>query len=266
MHNAAFAALDLPYSYLPFEVHPEGLERAVKAILPLGLRGLNVTIPHKETVIPFLDSLDEEAGRIGAVNTIEVVSRRLIGRNTDGRGFLQSLREADVDPKGLRVILLGAGGAAKAVASALAMASISEMIIVARSARRATELSHRLTAIASHLKITVQPADFKPDKRFDSKTPTLVINSTPLGMKPSDPLPFPASLIRPEWIVADLIYRPHHTSLLAEAKQIGARVVPGLGMLLHQGALSFEIWTKQSPPILVMRKALQEALSEIILR
>lgn len=260
MHNAAFDALALPYRYVPFEVPPASLERAVKAIVPLGIRGVNVTIPHKEAVIPFLDRLDEEAERIGAVNTIEVSAGRLIGHNTDGRGFLESLRERNVDPKGMRVILLGAGGAAKAVAAALTTASISELMIFARTPARGEALAERLRALAPSLKIVFQGRDFSADAPADRGRPTLLINSTPLGLKASDPLPLPLSLLHPGWAVADLIYRPYETPLLQAAKAIGAKVVPGLGMLLHQGALAFEIWTKQSPPLSVMKQAVEAAL------
>lgn len=259
MHNAAFDAVGLPYRYLPFEVHPDRLEGAVKGILPLGILGLNVTIPHKEAVLLFLDQVDGEAEKMGAVNTIEVASGRLIGHNTDGRGFMESLRERNVDPSGKRIILLGAGGAAKAVAASLSQQPIAEMVIVARTASRAKALVDRLAAIAPGLKVSLR-ADFDPPFSPDADRPTLLVNTTPLGMKPGDPPPFPLDRLDPRWSVADLIYWPEETPLLAAAKKAGATVVPGLGMLLHQGALAFEIWTKQKAPLSIMRKTLQEAL------
>lgn len=261
MHNAAFDALGLPYRYVPFEVHPDRLEGAIKGILPLGILGLNVTIPHKEAVLPFLDQVDEEAKKIGAVNTIEIASGRLIGRNTDGRGFLESLREGEVDLSGRRVILLGAGGAAKAVAVVLAEQPIAEMVIMSRTAARGKALADRVTAVAPRLKTSIIGIDFGPGFPADSDRPTLLVNTTPLGMKQEDPSPFPPRLLDPRWSVADLIYRPEETPLLAAAKEAGATVIPGLGMLLHQGALAFEIWTKQKAPLSKMRQALQEALS-----
>lgn len=265
MHNAAFDALGLPYRYLPFEVDPGRLEGAVKGILPLGILGVNVTLPHKETILPFLDEIDAAAETIGAVNTIEVASGRLIGRNTDGRGFLESLREANVDPAGKRVILLGTGGAARAVAVTLAQQPILEMVIVARTAARGKALADRLAAITPHLKTSLAGVDFSPGFPADSDRPTLLVNATPLGMKQGDPSPFPPRLLDPRWSVADLIYRPEETPLLAAAKAAGATIVPGLGMLLHQGAFAFEIWTKQRAPLSKMRQALQAALSRDLL-
>lgn len=260
MHNAAFDAVGLPCRYVPFEVRPDRLEGAVKGILSLGIRGVNITLPHKEAVLPFLDQVDEEAEMIGAVNTIEVASDRLIGRNTDGRGFLESLRERKVDLSGKRVILLGAGGAAKAVAAVLAQQPISEMVIVARTAARGKGLADRLAVISPRLKTSLRGVDFGSDFPSRPDRPTLLVNTTPLGMKQADPVPFPSHLLDSRWSVADLIYRPEETPLLAAAKKAGATVIPGLGMLLHQGALSFEIWTKQKAPLSTMRQALQEAL------
>lgn len=261
MHNAAFDAVGLPYRYVPFEVPPDRLEGAVKGILPLGIRGVNVTIPHKEAILPFLDQVDEEAKMIGAVNTVEVISGRLIGHNTDGRGFLESLFEMKVALSGKRVILLGAGGAARAVAAVLAQQSIAEMVIVARTAARGKALADRLAAISPGLKVSLRGADWSSPLPADPDRSTLLINTTPLGMKQEDPLPFPIHLIDSRWSVADLIYRPAETALLAAAKRAGSQVIPGLGMLLHQGVLAFEIWTGQKAPLSVMRQALQNALS-----
>ncbi len=159
MHNAAFDAVGLPYRYVPFEVAPDRLEEAVKGIIPLGIRGINVTIPHKEAILPFLDQVEEEARVIGAVNTVEAAGGRLIGHNTDGRGFLESLREMNIDLSGRRVLLLGAGGAAKAVAVVLARQPISEMAIVVRAAERGKALADRLTALSPRLKISLWGPD-----------------------------------------------------------------------------------------------------------
>src|SRR5581483_1222159 len=260
MHNAAFQALGLPYRYLPFQVRPKNLKKAVEGIIPLGIGGINVTIPHKETVLPLLDSVDSEAQKIGAVNTVVVASDRLIGHNTDGRGFLASLFEGDIDPTGKRVILVGAGGAARGVAIALAAAGASEMILIARTSSRGKELADRLAALSPRLKVSVLGTDFEKESPFRQGRPTLLVNTTPLGMKEGDLLPFPASLLDPAWIVADLIYRPYETLLLSAAKKIGAKTVSGLGMLLHQGALAFELWTKEKPPLQIMRSSLYEAL------
>ena len=257
MHRAAFRALDIPCHYIPFEVHPEKLKDAVSGMVALNMKGVNVTRPHKETVIPYLYRLTKEAQKIGAVNTIEVVKGQPVGHNTDGAGFLQSLVDERIDPSGMRVILLGAGGAARAVAVSLLTRKVSEMIIMARSSKRGTMLANDLALCKSKTKIRLHT--FDPKKQFSDEA-TLLINTTPLGMKTGDPLPYSPLLLRPTWVVADLIYSPHKTALLLAAEKRGLKIVPGIGMLLHQGAISFEIWTKQKAPIDVMRDVLQKTL------
>ncbi len=263
MHNAAFEALGLNHVYLPFEVSPEQLQKAVAAIVPLGIRGLNITIPHKETVLPFLDEITPEALRIGAVNTIEVSSGRLIGHNTDGKGFVSSLFEAGVDPAGMSVFILGAGGAAKGVAMALLDAGVSELFILVRRQEKGTELAKRLSKVSPQTKVSVAAFDSKSVPTATKNHPVLLINTTPLGMKMADALPFPTEHIQASWVVADLIYTPYETPLLLAAKNSGALTVPGLGMLLHQGVLAFEIWTKQKPPLEIMQKTLFQAFKDL---
>jgi len=259
MQSAAFEALGLPYCYLPFEVDPAHLKKAVEAVIPLGIQGLNLTIPHKEAIIPLLDQLTPEAEKIGAVNTVEVREGQLIGHNTDGRGFLSSLFEAEIDPAGMRVLLLGAGGAARGVAISLLSAGISEMMIIARNLARAEELAGDLSAFSTKTTISVRSLGAGHHEGFGKAVRTLLINATPLGMNPADPLPFPAPEIPAEWVVADLIYRPCETGLLLSARENGAKTLSGLGMLLHQGALAFEIWTKTKAPLEAMRKSLRAA-------
>jgi shikimate dehydrogenase len=257
MHNAAFQALGLPHLYLPFGVPPRRLKGAIEALGALGVSGINLTRPHKEAVIPFLDRLTDEAAAIGAVNTIEIKRGKRIGHNTDGVGFLRSLSEAKVDPAGMRVILLGAGGAARGVAVSLLMKPISELVIMARSETKGSLLARSLGALFPKRKISLVSFD---QPKF-GRGPTLLINSTPLGMKPDDPLPYPVERLHPKWIVSDLTYVPSQTALLRSAEAIGARTVPGIGMLLHQGAIAFEIWTRKKAPLHVMRLALEEALA-----
>ncbi len=257
MHNAAFSALGLPHLYLPFGVSPRRLKTAIASIDALGIRGLNITRPHKEAVIPYLDRLTDEAEKIGAVNTIQIFRGKKIGHNTDGLGYLNSLLEANVDPSGMRVILLGSGGAARGVAVSLLTQKISELIIMARSEARGAILAKELSVLFPKRKISLVPFDQKGFKN----QPLLLINTTPLGMKNDDPLPFSSECLHPKWIVSDLIYAPAQTALLQAASAMGAKTVSGLGMLLHQGAISFEIWTKQKAPIAVMRLALEQAIA-----
>ncbi len=263
MQHAAFEALGLPNTYLPFEVHPDQLKKAVESIVALRIQGINVTIPHKEKVIPFLDELDPEARKIGAVNTIKNDAGRLIGFNTDGKGYLRSLQEAGVDPTGMTVILIGSGGAAKGLAIALLTAGVEEMILRVRRKSAGEALAAQLKTTLPQSKVSVVGFNDIPNASIKNHPPTLLINTTPLGMKKDDPLPFPTSQIKPEWLVSDLIYYPNETRFLFEAKQNGAKTVSGLGMLLHQGALSFEIWTETKPPIEAMRQALSVAISQL---
>jgi shikimate dehydrogenase len=260
MHNAAFCSLGLPYQYLPFEVHPDRLHEAVSGISALGIQGANVTRPHKETIIPYLSRLTRNAQKMGAVNTVEVVRNQLVGHNTDGEGFLQSLQEAKVDPAGYHVILLGAGGATRAVAVSLLQKKIATLTIMARSSGRGNALVNDLSLLSNHkIKITLHPFESKP---VFLNEPVLLINTTPLGMKTGDPLPYSPTAFGPLWVAADLIYTPYKTPLLLAAEKMGLKIVPGLGMLLYQAALAFEIWTKQKAPIGVMKKALQKALQD----
>ncbi len=263
MHLAAFEALGLDNVYLPFAVKPAQLKKAMEAIIPLGMRGLNITIPHKESVLPFLDEISLSAKRIGAVNTIEVSAGRLIGHNTDGKGFVKSLLEAGLDPSEMSVLMLGAGGAAKGVAIALLDAGVSEMTLQVRRQEKGAELAKRLYAMSPQVRLSVSTFSPKTTPASTTGRPILLINTTPLGMKADDPLPFLPSHIQANWVVADLIYNPYETPLLIAAKEIGAKTVPGLGMLLHQGVLAFEIWTKQKPPVEAMKKALFQALTDL---
>lgn len=258
IYNAAFQSLGLPYYYVPFEVPERGLKEAVSAVSALGIGGINVTIPHKEAIIPFLNKISDESKKIGAINTVEVIANQLIGHNTDGSGFLKSLSEANVNLDGLQVILLGAGGASRGVAVSLLNANISELCVIARSMERRKVLHNDLSSLFPNIKISEHPFD-KNDFR---DAPTLLINTTPLGMKMGDPLPYPVDRIYPNWVVADLVYNPFKTPFLLAAEKVGAKTVPGTGMLLHQAALSFEIFTKQKAPIEAMKKALLRSLGQ----
>lgn len=262
MHHAAFQDLNLPHVYLPFHIRPNRLKEAVHAMRVLNIQGLNVTIPHKEKIMPYLDEIDSVAQKIGAVNTIKNEGGRLIGFNTDGLGFVASLAEAGVDPAERAILLIGAGGAAKGVAMALLAAGSSEIHICARRQIAAEDLANRLRKCATQNTITARAYTPGAEISLETEKPLLLVNTTPLGMKKEDILPFPISKINAEWVVADLIYRPYETPLLLAAKEIGAITVPGLGMLLHQGTLAFEIWTGLKAPTKIMGQALWQAFSK----
>lgn len=250
MHNAAFSHLNLDYCYVTFNVSPELLREAVHAIRALSLSGVNVTIPHKENVIPFLDRVDEEALFIGAVNTIKNSDGTLIGYNTDGRGFMESLKEAAIDPEGKRVMIIGAGGASRATSFYLAKKA-SQVLIYDIDKTKAGKLAADLNSV--HPNVAVMDM---PDSLHGID---ILINATPLGLKETDLMPVDISLITAKMAVCDLIYKK--TTLLRMASDKGCITLDGSGMLLHQGALAFEIWTGIKPPISVMRSALEGSKS-----
>lgn len=250
MQNAAFSHLNLDYCYVAFSVKPELLREAVHAIRALSLSGVNVTVPHKEKVIPFLDRVDEEALFIGAVNTIKNSDGILTGYNTDGRGFMESLKEAGIETEGKKVVIIGAGGASRAIAFYLAKKA-SQVLIFDIDKSRAGSLAADLKTLYPHVAVMD-----KPDNLHNTD---ILINATPLGLKEADPTPVDISLITAGMAVCDLIYR--ETALLRMASVRGCITLDGSGMLLHQGALAFEIWTGIKPPISVMRDALEGSKS-----
>jgi len=256
MQNAAFAALGLDWVYIPWAVRPEVFLKALDALREIeNFGGANVTIPHKEAAFAALNELSPDALHIGAVNTIVPRGRILVGHNTDGEGFVTSLREeAGEEPRGKRVGLIGAGGGAKAVAYALARAEAAELAIFSRSQDRARSLASHLRRLFGNLEVlALGLQDIEPDRlrRID-----ILINTTPVGMKPSDLALFDYGMLPESLLVCDLIYRPSETPLLASARSRGCRVLNGSGMLLYQGAQAFELWTGEKAPVPVMREAL----------
>lgn len=249
MHNAAFEALGLDYTYVAFPVHPDYLKDAVRAIKALNLRGVNVTIPHKEKVIPLLDDIDEEASFIGAVNTIVNSDGRLKGYNTDGRGFMQSLSEHGISVERKDIIIIGAGGASRAISYYLCQKT-EELFLYDVDKEKAKRLAEDLKKVCNNASAL---EDIGNTDRFH-----ILINATPLGLKKEDPLPFNTAPLGPDQIVCDLIYK--ETKLLEEASKKGCVTLSGLGMLLWQGVLAFELWTGRQPPVEIMRKALRNSL------
>lgn len=255
MHNAAFAALGLPWRYTLIPVAPDRLEQELAELKAGGFRGVNVTVPHKQSVMPYLDETSEAARAIGAVNTIILRDGRLIGHNTDADGFWRALREAGYEPAGKSALVLGAGGAARAVVYALARGG-SRVSVWNRTAGRARGLALDLQKVGLTLSVVARLSD------LELADVDLLVNATSIGMWPhEDASPWPATLpIGAHWTVFDLIYNPMETRLLAQAAAAGARTIGGLAMLVHQGALAFELWTGKSPPTDVMLAAAAESL------
>jgi len=251
MHNAAFAHLGMDYCYVTFSVKPDLLREAVTAIRALDLKGVNVTVPHKENVVPFLDEVSEEASFIGAVNTIRNEGGMLTGFNTDGRGFMKSLSETGIDVSDKKVLLEGAGGAARSIGYYLCKEA-SEVCLYDAVTEKAEQLALHLNTLKGNA-CAIDTATFKSGRFFSGTD--IIINATPIGLKHDDPVPIDISLLERSHVVSDLIYKD--TPLLQAASERGCRTMNGLGMLLWQGIFAFEIWTGEMPPIEVMRTALK---------
>jgi len=262
MHNAAFKKLGLDYEYLPVEVAPKELAKALKGFRVPRFAGFNVTIPHKEAVIPLLDEITPVAKVIGAVNTVVNRDGSLVGYNTDGAGFIDSLKEdAQVDPKGKRIVVLGAGGASRAVSVMLAEAGAKEITITDIQADKAGELSKYIDEYFEVVCNCVA-ADGK-DLQDKINAADILVNTTPVGMHPKtnhsalgERMKLPSGLL-----VYDLVYNPSETKLLATAKSAGCKTCSGLGMLVRQGALAFTLWTGEEAPVEAMRQAAEEVLA-----
>ncbi|HVN67845.1 MAG TPA: shikimate dehydrogenase, partial [Candidatus Sulfotelmatobacter sp.] len=261
MHNAAFKELGLELEYVPFEVEPEDLGEALNGMRALHVVGFNVTVPHKETVVPLLDEVTKLARTIGAVNTVENSGGTLIGYNTDGQGFIESLKEdADFEPKGKKIVVLGAGGASRAVAVMLTEVGAKALVITDLLEDKAKELAEYLDA---YEKTSCQFLRLNsPDLPAAVAEADLLVNATPIGMRPKvadSPLPAKCKL-KKNTLVYDLVYTPAETKLLKSAKAAGCRACSGLGMLVRQGALAFTVFTGEEAPIEVMRQAAEQAL------
>jgi shikimate dehydrogenase len=253
MHNAAFEALKLDYVFLAFKVKSAEVENAIRGMRALGIHGLNVTMPHKNAVIKYLDEIDPAGKAIASANTILNKDGRLLGFNTDGIGALNALEQNGVEPKGKKVLLLGAGGAAKAIAYTLSQEA-DELVILNRTPKQATELADLLK---QKFNKKIKAGELSPSAVKDNLADSdVLINATSVGMKPNAN----QTHVQPEWLkpdlaVMDIVYDPLETKLAKDAKAAGAKVVSGVEMLIYQGAVSFEIWTACKAPVEVMRKA-----------
>ena len=272
MHNAAFAKLGLNWRYLAFEVHPDNLRAAIAGAKAMQFSGLNLTVPHKLLAMQIVDALDESSKTWGAVNTVRFEAKNAAGQwrplheftesisgeirtqgfNTDSDGIARALRE-DLGLKlaGLKVLLVGTGGAGQVAALRLAMEGVAELFVTDYVIAKAEAVAQEIRQRHPQVKVAVG---------FPKGPVDLLLNATPLGLKPGDPLPLDEKQfsLRQARAVYDMIYNPAETPLLKAAKAAGCRTANGLGMLLHQGAKAFEIWTGQSAPRDVMRRALAQ--------
>jgi shikimate dehydrogenase len=263
MQNAALRDRKIDMQYARFYIAPNELQEALNLVRQLKLAGLNLTVPHKVAAVGLMDEIDDEAKQIGAVNTIKIDDGKLLGFNTDGKGFARAIRdEFVVDLRDLRVMVLGAGGAARAIARQCAKENCERLVIANRTFEKAKELVDELQKffmgprvlgpVARLQAIAWEESSF----RFQIGHIDLVVNATPLGLNRADPPPIPARLLAPHLMIYDTLYSDNGTPFVSAAVEAGARGANGLSMLLHQGARSFEIWFRREAPLQVMRQAL----------
>lgn len=254
IEEAGYEALGLNYRYLTVRVEKDRLPDAVNGARAMGLRGFNLTIPHKVAVIPLLDELTEAARLIGAVNTVVSENGKLIGENTDGKGFLTSLRENGIDPAGKTVTLLGAGGAARAVSIELALVGARQINIINRSEARGAELA---SSVSEKTKAAAVYLPWIRQIRIPAETDILV-QCTNIGLFPdvTGKPDVDYDSLRPGMVAADVVFNRPETPFLQEAARRGLKTITGLGMLVNQAALNFRLWTDAEAPVRVMTEAL----------
>jgi shikimate dehydrogenase len=253
IHNAAFAALGMDWAYVPLPVAPGDLQAALSGLPAMGFAGANVTMPHKTDAARLIHDLSEDAERLRAVNTLVVGPGGMAGHNTDAPGFDRFLRrDAGFDPQGRSALILGAGGAARACTLALIGGGLGDLTVAARDPTRAGALRAMIDELPSEVRVV----SLEEGTTVDAD---LVVNATPLGAA-GETVPHPP--LRPGMLVVDLVYGPRVTPLQAAAKATGASAFGGLGLLLHQAALSFELWTGLEPPLSVMSAAALAEMAE----
>jgi shikimate dehydrogenase len=264
MQNAALRACEIDAQYARFHIRANELRSGLRFLRNLDFVGVNLTAPHKIAGFAQIDEADEWASRIGAVNTIRLRDKKLVGSNTDAEGFLRAIRnEFSVDLRDLRVLIIGAGGGTgRAIAWQCALENSERLVLVNRSLEKASALAEELRPFFAGPRVLGPTARLEAvlwdesAMRIQLADIDLIVNATPLGMNSSDPAPIPGRLIAPHHMVFDCVYRPSKTALLRAAEQAGARSANGLSMLLHQGALSFSTWFDRESPLDAMRKAL----------
>lgn len=254
MHNAAFKELKLDYVYIPFHVTSENLAEAVHGARAMGIKGLNITIPHKREIIKYIDELDEAAELIGAVNTVKFNEERTVGYNTDGLGAIRAIEE--IEPvKNKKVVILGAGGAARAISFQILLSGAGEVVIANRTVDNACNL---VKDIKNRFNFTLGCCGLDDKLKNHLKDSDILINTTPIGMHPhedQEPL-VSCDMMHSNLVVNDIVYNPLKTGLLKEAEKAGAKIVFGTKMLIYQGVEAFRIWTGVKPPANIFEKAL----------
>lgn len=264
MHNAALTKAGLDYIYVPFHVDANAVAEAMHGFKALNVVGINVTLPHKQAVIPFLTSISREAKLIGAVNTLSFIDGEIHGDNTDAPGFLRALEETGASvPVGEDVVVLGAGGSARAIVVALALAGVRSVVIANRTVSKAVALAEELSEKISEQeeesehKTILKGMGLQDSQLSDAvKGCALLVNTASSGMDISHPLLIQPDWLQPSTIVYDIVYTPPMTTLLTIAAEKGCKIVGGIGMLVHQGAIAFERWTGVEPCVNTMREAL----------
>ena len=246
MHNTAFQQMGLNYIYIPFEVQKENFGETIKSLKYFNFAGGNVTSPYKETIMEYLDEIDEKAKIIGAVNTIFLDKGVLKGFNTDGEGFVESLRyEKNVDPQKSRFIVLGSGGAARAIVITLAFQGAEKIYIANRTYQKALELAEE----ANNIRKCAEPIELNNSEvQKYSEDADVIINTTKVGMYPDEDKTPVEIKVNKKLVASDIIYNPIHTRFLKSMMEQGCEIVTGVGMLVNQGAEAFKIWTGQMPP------------------
>jgi shikimate dehydrogenase len=265
LHNYALDYLNLDMCYVPFDIEPECLETALAGLKALGVKGVNVTIPYKEAIVPLLDRVSDDAETLGAVNTVHFDAQSTCGHNTDAMGFLASWdQDIGIPIEGTSALILGAGGSARAIYYALASRKVQSITLCSRSREKSSALHRHFNSLFPGIERA--SAAFSDEIIFKQgiEKSQIIINCTPLGMMPhlnDSPMPFMEAL-RKDAIVYDLIYNPSESRFLRECRSRGIRCSGGFGMLLHQAALSFKIWTGQGFPMGPIMRYIQENLDK----
>lgn len=257
MHNSAFNELGLDSVYVAFDIEPDNIGEATNSIKVMGIKGINITIPHKQTIIPYLDEVSPDAKLTGAVNTVKNEAGKLSGFNTDVGGFLRAIKEdLDFAPEGKTLFLIGAGGAARAVLSAFCMNKGAVVYIADIIKDKAIELADHFKSNFKEIRfetINIEDSGIISEKFSEAD---ILVNASPAGMDGVGNLDIPLKSLKQTAVVYDLVYKPVNTQLLQDARELGHKASGGLTMLLYQGAESFEIWTGETAPVVVMKKAL----------